>query len=247
LNSRVTYAAIPLSLFSLATCAAICVLGHDRAIVTVDGVLGLGFWLAALGVGVAHHVPSSGFVPDALPVSLGPRPDGLDGALAVLSQAGSLGPPGLLEHAESDVVGPDLRGLPSFCPGPGEGAWRERASSMGRCRCPSRGPRPTSRANHRLLRPLMTLGGPRRRMWTVRTPSPRRLGTMVPPALKPGPGPSIDGVEATMSDEPSRWSRKKTFFRARSRAEPRGTKQSEARSRRDERHSISREEEGVTR
>mmetsp|Transcript_2005 Transcript_2005/g.9063 ORF Transcript_2005/g.9063 Transcript_2005/m.9063 type:complete len:201 (-) Transcript_2005:128-730(-) len=104
-------------------------LGHDRAIVTVDGVLGLGFGLAALGVGVAHHVPGSGFVPDALPVSLGPRPDGLDGALAVLSQAGSLGPPGLLEHAESDVVRPDLRGR--LRPAPGL-AREHGGSAMGR-------------------------------------------------------------------------------------------------------------------
>jgi len=40
---------------------------------------------------------------------------------------------------------------------------------------------------------------------------------------------------------------KKLFFPSEISLEPRVTKQSEARSRRDERHPISREEEGVTR
>ena len=110
-------------------------LGHDRFNVNVDCVLGLGLGFAPLGVGIAHHVPCAGFVSDALPVSLGPRPEGLDGALSVLSQAGALGPSGFLEHAEPDVIGADLRRRPG---GLAPGATRDEVGDFVSTSSPSR-------------------------------------------------------------------------------------------------------------
>ena len=169
LNNRPMYAAIPLSLRSLATCAAICSLDMtgptSTSIASSAFALGCPPWRQ-----IAHHVPRAGFVSNALAVSLGPRPEWLDGALSVLSQAGALSPSGLLEHAKPDVIGADLRRRPGEL---APGASRDEA---GASFVPSR-----------------------RRGWTAVDAAPPLGSVPGPPAPAPAPAPPTDADVAYRS------------------------------------------------
>ena len=190
LNSRVTYAAIPLSLFSLATCAAICSLDMTGPSSPSMGSLGLGLGLPPLASGSPTTCPAPASFPTPFRSALAHALMGSTAPSPSFPRPVPSVHPAFLSMRNPTLSAPIFGAafvLPRAWRGSMEGArWVDGAvpvpTPWTAPDIPRQPPAPPSLDDPRGPPPPDVDGS---------YPVPASFGTMVPPALKPGPGPSI--------------------------------------------------------
>ena len=190
MNSRVTYAAIPLSLFSLATCAAICSLDMTGPSSPSMGSLGLGLGLPPLASGSPTTCPAPAWFPTPFRSALAHALMGSTAPSPSFPRPVPSVHPAFLSMRNPTLSAPIFGAafvLPRAWRGSMEGArWVDGAvpvpTPWTAPDIPRQPPAPPSLDDPRGPPPPDVDGS---------YPVPASFGTMVPPALNPGPGPSI--------------------------------------------------------